>query len=164
MSNLGKEVAMGQDVLDEKHRRSTEGDTMATRHSLLFSWDDVERLPELKRLGFVLDNLPDAELVGALESRRGRGRDEYPVSAMWRALVAEVVFGHDSAASLLRELGRNPALLGVCGFDPLGRQARRRGGVSGGRRAAPGRWCTRCRRGATGCRRRGRSRGFWRRS
>ena len=42
---------------------------------------------------------------------------------MWRALVAGVVFGHASPASLLRELGRNPALLGLCGFDPLGRQA-----------------------------------------
>ena len=96
---------------------------MATQRSLLFSRDDVERLAEFKRLGFVLDNLPDAELVGALESRRGRGRDEYPVSAMWRALVAGVVFGHESSASLLRELGRNPALLGLCGFDPLGRQS-----------------------------------------
>ena len=43
---------------------------MATQRSLLFSWDDVERLPELRRLGFVLDNLPDAEIVAALESRR----------------------------------------------------------------------------------------------
>ena len=96
---------------------------MATDRSMLFSWDDVDRLPELRRLGFVLDNLPDGPVVAALEAKRGRGRDEYPVSAMWRALVAGVVFGHDSSASLLRELGRNPALLGVCGFDPLGRQA-----------------------------------------
>ena len=96
---------------------------MATRQSVLFSWDDVERLPELKRLGFVLDNLPDGDLVAALEARRGRGRDEYPVSAMWRALVAGMVFGHESSASLLRELGRNPALLSLCGFDPLGRQS-----------------------------------------
>ncbi len=96
---------------------------MATQQSVLFSWDDVERLPELRRLGFVLDNLPDAEIVAALESRRGRGRDEYPVPAMWRALVAGMVFGHESSASLLRELGRNPALLSLCGFDPLGRQS-----------------------------------------
>ena len=110
---------------------------MATDRSMLFSWDDVERLPELRRLEFVLDNLPDGDVVAALEAKRGRGRDEYPVSAMWRALVAGVVFGHDSAASLLRELGRNPALLGVCGFDPLGRQAptrRRVGRTAGGTR------------------------------
>ena len=96
---------------------------MATDRSMLFSWALVERLPELGRLGFVLDNLPDAPVVAALEAKRGRGRDEYPVAAMWRALVAGVVFGHESSASLLRELGRNPALLDVCGFDPLGRQA-----------------------------------------
>ena len=42
---------------------------------------------------------------------------------MWRALEAGMVFGHESAPALLRELGRNPALLGLCGFDPLGRQA-----------------------------------------
>ena len=135
---------------------------MATDRSLLFSWDDVERLPELRRLEFVLDNLPDAAVVGALEARRGRGRDEYPVGAMWRALVAGMVFGHESAASLLRELGRNPALLGLCGFDPLGRQAptRRTAERTGGRRGR--RWCI-CRvRAGTGCRRRGRSRASWR--
>ena len=52
-----------------------------------------------------------------------RGRDEYPVRAMWWPLVARVVLGHGSLASLLRELGRNPALLSACGFDPLGRQS-----------------------------------------
>ena len=39
--------------------------------------------------------------------------------AMWRALIAGVVFQHASIQSLLRELGRNPALLEICGFDPL---------------------------------------------
>ena len=104
---------------------------MATERSVHFSWDDVERLPELRRLGFVLEQLPDEGVVSALEARRGRGRNECPARAMWRALVAGVVFGHGSSASLLRELGRNPALLGVCGFDPLGRQAPPRRTVSG---------------------------------
>ena len=95
---------------------------MATADSMLFSWRDVERLPDLERLDLALDRLPDEELVSALAARRGRGRDDYPVRAMWRALVAGVVFGHESSASLLRELRRNPALLEVCGFDPLGWQ------------------------------------------
>ena len=102
---------------------------MATADTLLFSWSDVEKLPELRRLELVLDALPDEELVAALESVRGRGRDDYPVRAMWRALVAGVVFGHRSVASLVRELGRNPALLAVCGFDPLPRQGRPRRAV-----------------------------------
>lgn len=95
---------------------------MAASDSMLFSWSDVERLPELRRLDLALDGMPDGDLVAALEARRGKGRDDYPVRAMWRALVAGVVFGHESSASLLRELGRNPALLEVCGFDPLGWQ------------------------------------------
>ena len=102
---------------------------MATAGTILFSWSDVEKLPELRRLEMVLDALPDEELVEALEAVRGRGRDDYPVRAMWRALVAGMVFGHRSVASLVRELGRNPALLAVCGFDPLPRQGRPRRAV-----------------------------------
>ena len=112
-----------------------------------------QRLPELRRLEFVLDNLPDEELVAALEARRGWGRDEYPVRPMWCALVAGVVFGHASAASLLRELGRNPALLGVCGFDPPGRQAptrRRVGRTADGARTGGARGESAARRGADG--------------
>lgn len=37
---------------------------------------------------------------------------------MWNALLAGIVFQHDSIASLIRELSRNPSLLEACGFDP----------------------------------------------
>ena len=92
---------------------------MATAEKLPFSWRDVEGLPDLARLRLVLEVLPDGEIVAALEAARGRGRNDYPVRAMWRALIAGVVFQHASIQSLLRELGRNPALLEICGFDPL---------------------------------------------
>ena len=91
---------------------------------LLFSWDDVDSLPDLRRLRLVLDYLPDGPVIEALRARRGRGRDDYPVDAMWRALVAGVVFQHGSIESLLRELGRNAGLLSMCGFDPLPRQGK----------------------------------------
>ena len=61
---------------------------MATADSMLFSWKDVERLPDLERLALALDRLPDGELVSAL--------------------VAGWCSGHESAASLLRELRHNP--------------------------------------------------------
>ena len=92
---------------------------MATAEKLPFSWRDVEALPDLERLRLVLEVLPDEEIVAALEAGRGRGRNDYPVRAMWRALIAGVVLQHASMQSLLRELGRNPALLEMCGFDPL---------------------------------------------
>ena len=86
---------------------------------LPFFRDDVEFLPDLQRLEFVLQYLPDEELLRALNGKRGRGRDDYPVEAMWRALVAGLVFRHSFIAALLRELRRNPAPLQRCGFDPL---------------------------------------------
>lgn len=103
--------------------------------SVLFSWGDVERLPDLARLWLALDNLPDDDLVAELERVRGHGRDDYPVRAMWRAYLARMVFQHQSDASFLRELGRNPTLLQMCGFNPLGRQSapKRRLSKSGGR-------------------------------
>ena len=67
----------------------------------------------------VLDTLPDEEIVAALEAVRGRGHNDYSVRAMWRALIALNVFQHALIQSLLRELSRNPALLELCGFDPL---------------------------------------------
>ena len=53
-----------------------------------------------------------------LESKRGlRGRDDYPVRAIWNSLIAQVVFGHESIASLRRELSRNAQLRWMCGFE-----------------------------------------------
>lgn len=54
-----------------------------------------------------------------LERRRGRGRNDYPLRAMWNSLVAGIVFQHGSVASLRRELQRNGQLRQECGFDPL---------------------------------------------
>ena len=38
---------------------------------------------------------------------------------MWRLVIAGIVFQHALVESLLRELNRNPALLDLCGFNPL---------------------------------------------
>jgi hypothetical protein len=40
------------------------------------------------------------------------------VHEIWNALIAGVVFQHESAASLLREMNRNAELRSLCGFDP----------------------------------------------
>ena len=85
----------------------------------LFSWEDVESCSDLDRLSLALDYLPDDALMQALEARRAKGRDDYPVQAMWNAVIAGVVFQHPSIASLRRELGRNPALMDRCGFEML---------------------------------------------
>ena len=83
----------------------------------LFSWNDFDARPELERFCLVRDNLPDEQIVTKLEANRGNGRDDFPVRAMWNALIAGIVFQHNSVESLLRELSRNPCLLEACGFD-----------------------------------------------
>ncbi len=98
---------------------------MTTTTPLLLSWSHVESLDDLERLRRVLDALPDGALIAALEKRRGKGRNDYPVAAMWRALVAGMVFQHPSIEALLRELNRNPALLDACGFHPVPMRGKR---------------------------------------
>ncbi len=94
---------------------------MAINHRpSLFNWRSVESRSDLDRLRLVLDNLGDEELMLKLERQRGRGRNDYPVRAMWNSLIAGIVFGHESIESLRRELSRNGQLRDVCGFDPLG--------------------------------------------
>jgi len=92
---------------------------MAAIGASLFTWRDVEARSDLERFYLVRDHLPDEQLVQYLEVMRGRGRDDYPVRAMWNAVLAGVVFQHPSLESLIRELGRNAALLQDCGFSPL---------------------------------------------
>ena len=97
---------------------------MAKIPQYLFSWQDLDELGDLKRLLLVLSVLPDEPLMRALESQRGKGRDDYPVRAVWNSILAAVVFGHESVQALRRELRRNAQLRQVCGFDPLrGEQA-----------------------------------------
>ena len=85
----------------------------------LFSWKEVEQTSEILRLQRLLDVLPDRPLLDALEEQRAGKRNDYPLHALWRALLAAIVFGHGSLASLNRELARNGQLCDLCGFDPL---------------------------------------------
>jgi len=86
----------------------------------LFSWQQVNASSDLDRLRLVLEHLGDEELMVKLERMRGRGRDDYPIRAVWNSVLAGVVFQHKSVASLRRELKRNGELRDLCGFDSLG--------------------------------------------
>ena len=77
----------------------------------------MTKLGHLERLRLALKAVPDEALLTALEKRRGRSRNDYPVWAM-------IVLQHPSLEALVRELRCNPALLQLCGFDPLSRQRR----------------------------------------
>jgi len=85
----------------------------------LFSWKEIDAASDLVRLELVLSVIPDESLMQFLETRRSKGRNDYPIRAMWNALIAGIVFQHSSVASLIRELRRNRELADLCGFDPL---------------------------------------------
>ncbi len=84
----------------------------------LFGWQEINELGDLERLVLLLHNLPDKELMSKLEQERGKGRDNYPVRAVWNSILAGIVFQHPSIESLRREFSRNAQLREICGFDP----------------------------------------------
>jgi len=85
----------------------------------LFSWQEVDCLGDLERLRLVVEWIPDEALMSELERGRGKGRNDYPVRAVWNSLLAGVVYEHVSVESLRRELRRNAQLRALCGFDTL---------------------------------------------
>jgi len=82
-----------------------------------FSWKEIENLGDLERLKLVIECMPDEKLMQVLEKIRDCGRNDYPIRAMWNSVLAGVVYQHNSAASLIRELRRNAQLRELCGFS-----------------------------------------------
>jgi len=99
----------------------------------LFQWEELESLGDLERLRLVIEHLPDEDLMLHLENDRKNRRDDYPIRAMWNALLAGVVFGHPSIESLRRELARNAQLRIMCGFK-FARGDTGEPGATGGKR------------------------------
>ncbi|WP_246476802.1 transposase [Salicibibacter cibi] len=64
----------------------------------------------------MLDYLPDEALMKTLEKERYKGRNDYPVRAVWNSMLAGVVFEHTTIESLRRELSRNGQLRALCGL------------------------------------------------
>jgi len=82
----------------------------------IFGWEEIEELGDLERLRLVLEYMPDEELMRQLEKERYKGRDDYPVRAMWNSILAGIVFQHETIEKLRRELARNGQLREMCGF------------------------------------------------
>ena len=95
-----------------------------------FSPKEMEVRSDLDRLRMVLGVVPDEGVMRNLEVHRDKGRDDYPVGAVWNSLSAGVVYEHSSIESLRRELRRNGELTDLCGIGPT------RGAMGG----ALGRW------------------------
>ena len=99
-----------------KHTKEEAANMSIIPQISLFEFMKFEDLHELQELKMVLENMPDEELMKKLEDKRGNGRDDYPVRAMWNAVIAGAIYRHESIESLKSELGRNGQLRVVCGF------------------------------------------------
>ena len=85
---------------------------------LPLDWEAVEECPDLTRVRMAVENLPDEELMKALEARRWGRKDATPVRVKWNCLIIGRVLGHGTTNDLLREMRRNPALRRLAGINP----------------------------------------------
>ena len=83
----------------------------------LFAWDCLQDSPSLRTLREFLAAVPDEKLLSSLRSRRGRGRNDYPVHVLWGTLLLTIVLRHGSIESCLGELRRNESLRRLIGIE-----------------------------------------------
>jgi hypothetical protein len=83
----------------------------------LFAWDCLEDSPSLATIKKFLVSIPDAKLLEGLRRHRGRGRDDYPVHALWGVLLLRIGLRHVSFEATLAELKRNEALRRLIGIE-----------------------------------------------
>jgi Transposase DDE domain/Transposase domain (DUF772) len=83
----------------------------------LFAWDCLEDNPSLRTIKDLLGALPDGKLLHSLRAARGKGRDDYPVTALWGVVVLRVALRHITTEAVLAELRRNEGLRRLIGIE-----------------------------------------------
>jgi hypothetical protein len=82
-----------------------------------FDWSSLEDSPSLASLRELLASIPDGKLLDGLRQHRGRGRDDYPVAALWGVVLLTVLLRHKDFESCLAELRRNQGWRRLIGID-----------------------------------------------
>ena len=82
----------------------------------LFAWDCLEDHPLLATIKQLLETIPDGKLMEGLEAARGKGRNDYPVRALWGVLLLTIALRHTGFEACLGELRRNPTLAKLIGL------------------------------------------------
>lgn len=83
----------------------------------LFPWDMLEDSPSLQSIRTLLEAIPDHALLEALRAARGKGRDDFPISALWGTLLLSIILRHVTINACLEELERNAALRLLIGIE-----------------------------------------------
>ncbi len=82
-----------------------------------FDYEEISILGDLERCKMLIDHVPDEKIVNKLNEIRGKGRNEYPVVAVWNSMLIMPLLECSSIESLRRELSRNRDLRKLCGFQ-----------------------------------------------
>jgi hypothetical protein len=88
-----------------------------TTQQPLFAWEALEDSPSLQTVQAFLQAIPDAALLAALHRWRGKGRDDYPVTALWGTLLLTILLRHPTVEACLADLHRNAALRRLIGLE-----------------------------------------------
>jgi hypothetical protein len=83
----------------------------------LFAWDCLQDSPSLATVKELLASVPDGKLLEMLRQYRGRGRDDYPVHALWGVVLLRIALRHVTFEATLGELGRNEHLRRLIGIN-----------------------------------------------
>lgn len=83
----------------------------------VFDYSEIEILGDLERCKLIIDNIPDEKIIKKLKEIRGKGRNEYPIIAVWNSILLAPVLECSSIEQLRRELSRNRDLRKICGFE-----------------------------------------------
>lgn len=83
----------------------------------IFDYSEIEVLGNLERCKYIIENVPDNKIIDKLIEIRGKGRNEYPIVAMWNSIIIMPILECSSVEQLRRELSRNSDLRKLCGFN-----------------------------------------------
>lgn len=83
----------------------------------VFDYSEIEILGDLERCKLLIENVPDEKIVNKLLEIRGKGRNDYPVVAVWNSILIMPLLECSTVEQLRRELSRNRDLRKLCGFN-----------------------------------------------
>jgi hypothetical protein len=82
----------------------------------LFPWDEIDDSPSLQTIQRLLQSIPDGLLLDSLRQSRGKGRNDFAVSALWGVVLLTILLRHTSFEACLDELRRNAGLRQLVGI------------------------------------------------
>lgn len=83
----------------------------------VFDYKEIEILGDLERCKLLIDNVPDEKIINKLYEIRGKGRNDYPIEAVWNSILITPLLKCSTINQLRRELSRNRDLRKICGFN-----------------------------------------------